>query len=340
MPVTHAMPPDEAAARSVAGTLGPTTQSTAGGANTREPAAPPPMPAGQLMSQPSPVSTPETQSTDAAPLAASPPMAGDASTAAEPPRWSPATPRKQPATRSRSRAFGPPIRTRLGGMFYFVNLALYLRLYSDEDNLSLSPWDFVALVGGALLGDAALDDDPVWALLAELAGRTPDEPPGAGFMPPTEWRLPPAWLAPFEATALARASEDRLVISHPEGFVIVDVEARGDRTSQLAAELAPYGIAGAAANAALLTPLDAPLDRWLAWLVPYLRARLRRVLAVDDAGLPALLLAHPARVHVTDTHLDVVLPLDILPIEIRIAGLDRDPGWVPAAGRFIAFHFE
>jgi hypothetical protein len=29
-----------------------------------------------------------------------------------------------------------------------------------------------------------------------------------------------------------------------------------------------------------------------------------------------------------------------LPIEIRIAGLDRDPGWVPAAGRFIAFHFH
>jgi len=29
-----------------------------------------------------------------------------------------------------------------------------------------------------------------------------------------------------------------------------------------------------------------------------------------------------------------------LPIELRIAGLDRDPSWVPAAGRFINFHFE
>ena len=26
--------------------------------------------------------------------------------------------------------------------------------------------------------------------------------------------------------------------------------------------------------------------------------------------------------------------------EIRMAGLDRDPGWVPAAGRVISFHFE
>jgi hypothetical protein len=28
-----------------------------------------------------------------------------------------------------------------------------------------------------------------------------------------------------------------------------------------------------------------------------------------------------------------------LPLQIRFAGLDRDPGWVPAAGRFITFHF-
>lgn len=152
--------------------------------------------------------------------------------------------------------------------------------------------------------------------------------------------MPPAWLAPFEAAARAGASGDRLVIAHPDGFVIVDVEARGDRASQLAAELAPYGIAGAVADAARPASPPAPLDRWLGWLVPYLRARLRRVLAVDDAGLPALLLTHPARVHVTDTHVDVVLSLDALPIEIRIAGLDRDPGWVPAAGRFLAFHFE
>jgi hypothetical protein len=25
---------------------------------------------------------------------------------------------------------------------------------------------------------------------------------------------------------------------------------------------------------------------------------------------------------------------------VRLAGLDRDPGWVPAAGRRVAFHYE
>jgi hypothetical protein len=336
--VTHPTPPDEAAAMPVAGALGPATGRQAGGATPREPAAHRPGAAGQHMSQPSPALAPEARGADAAPPAA-PPTAGDVSSEAAPPSWSPATPPRQPATRSR-RAFGPPTRTRLGGLFYLVNLALYLRLYGDDDNLVLSPWDLVALVGRALLGDAAGVDDPVWALLAELAGRTADQPPGTGFAPPTEWRLPPAWLAPFEATALASAPGDRLVIWHPEGFAIVDVAARGDRASQVATELAPYGVAGVAAGGPPLAPPDAPLERWLGWLVPYLRARLRRVLAVDDAGLPARLLAHAARVHVTDTHLDVVLPLDALPIEIRIAGLDRDPGWVPAAGRFLAFHFE
>jgi hypothetical protein len=43
---------------------------------------------------------------------------------------------------------------------------------------------------------------------------------------------------------------------------------------------------------------------------------------------------------VTATRVDVVFELKRLPLEVRMAGLDRDPGWVPAAGRFVAFHFE
>jgi hypothetical protein len=52
------------------------------------------------------------------------------------------------------------------------------------------------------------------------------------------------------------------------------------------------------------------------------------------------LLVHPARATASETQLDVFLSLDELPISIRVSGLDRNPGWVPAAGRFVAFHFE
>jgi hypothetical protein len=43
---------------------------------------------------------------------------------------------------------------------------------------------------------------------------------------------------------------------------------------------------------------------------------------------------------VTATHVDVLFQLAGLPVEVRLSGLDRDPGWVPAAGRFVAFRYE
>jgi hypothetical protein len=43
---------------------------------------------------------------------------------------------------------------------------------------------------------------------------------------------------------------------------------------------------------------------------------------------------------VTETRLDVTFALERLPVEVRLSGLDRDPGWVPAAGRYVAFNYE
>lgn len=83
------------------------------------------------------------------------------------------------------------------------------------------------------------------------------------------------------------------------------------------------------------------LDAWLEWLLPYLRARLCRGLGLASTGeLAQLLLLQSARVHVSDAHVDVKLVLSELPIAVRRAGLDRDPGWLPSAGLFLAFHFD
>ena len=71
---------------------------------------------------------------------------------------------------------------------------------------------------------------------------------------------------------------------------------------------------------------------WLTELLPNIRTRLGK--------LTNLLLHHHAKVIITATHLDVFFALNQHPIELRISGLDRDPGWVPAAGRFIAFHYD
>jgi hypothetical protein len=82
------------------------------------------------------------------------------------------------------------------------------------------------------------------------------------------------------------------------------------------------------------------LKKWLAQLVPLVRRRLRLAFGLNQTGNPGpLLVAHAGFVRVTPTHIDVTFALAELPLMIRIAGLDRDPGWVPAAGRLVAFHF-
>jgi len=49
---------------------------------------------------------------------------------------------------------------------------------------------------------------------------------------------------------------------------------------------------------------------------------------------------YPAEIALSATGVHVHLSLASLPLALRVAGLDRDPGWIPAAGRSLAFHFQ
>jgi hypothetical protein len=252
------------------------------------------------------------------------------------------------------------IETKLGGIFYLINIALFLELYGDftmpqEPGLSLDIWDFLSLFGAEL--NEKFDEDSVSRLLRRMAGRTEDEALGQGFEPPQEWRLPPRWLASFPEPALCEweARAGRLRVRHTEGFFLLDVRLKSDETldaeeirARLLHEMEAYGACAnlelrAVASQGLpetLSERDA-LQRWLGWLVPFVCARLRRALplAADEAPW-SFLFEHAARVRVSATHLDVFFELAALPLEIRLAGIDRDPGWIPAAGKYIAFHYE
>jgi hypothetical protein len=165
------------------------------------------------------------------------------------------------------------IWSQFGAVCYFINLGLYLHLYGDftaplQPGLDLPIWDFVALITEQIIGDE-ITRDPIWSLLAQLAGRAEDESPGAHFDPPGHDSLP-AWL-----------------------------------------------------EALMLT----------------VRPRLELALGVANKELPRFF-TQPGRIVATATRLDVYFALADLPIEIRLSGLDRDPGWVPAAGKFISFHYE
>ena len=232
------------------------------------------------------------------------------------------------------------VRTELGGVFHLVPLAQALGLYGDfttpaEPGIQLGLWDFVTLLGTRLL-TRPLPRDPVWALLAELAGRRPGPPPGRGFRPPAVWRVPQAWLAPFSPGGTWRYSVegDRTVLLHPAGFPVVD-----GRGIDLQRQLRRYGARPA-------RPSVAPggggtaREQWLDHVASYLRARLAIALGVGRRGAADLAFRRPARVLVTDSRLDVISALADLPIVVRLAGLDRDPGYVPAVDRSLWFHFE
>jgi hypothetical protein len=88
-------------------------------------------------------------------------------------------------------------------------------------------------------------------------------------------------------------------------------------------------------------PSGETLAIWLARVCHDVKARAIAALDLDDGcDLRSLVLNHPARIETTATRLDAHFSLAKHPIALRIAGLDRDPGWVPAGGRGIYFHYD
>lgn len=246
------------------------------------------------------------------------------------------------------------LTTAHGGVFFLVNLALSLGLYGDftqprGDNLALPLWDLLALCADRWLGDEERDL-PLHGLLAQLAGRDATEPPATGFEPPADWRLPVPWLRPWAAQRGGwrwHENGGRLQLRHPAGFLVLDVERRAVAVRrQLAAEVAPYR----ATQRLRLWPQPSgqaspqaggALDRWCQALLPFLAHRLARAVGLQDsAAAVRQVCAVPARIALSPARLDVHMRLADLPITVRCAGLDRDPGWIPAAGHDLRFHFS
>lgn len=260
--------------------------------------------------------------------------------------WTGQAPRHEPAL--------PPalfervyfVDTGLGGIFYLLNVALALGLYGDftaprARGLALSIWQFSALVADALLAGRQ-KRDPVWALLADLAGPDP-----RAFSGTPEWHLDPAWLDAFPEPRTWRwsADGDRVRVRHPAGFFIVDVQQLPGQppVDQVHAEVERYRAVCPfrLARARPTRPrIEAPLARWTRWHAAYMRARLGRALDVSASRAGPLLLRHRARVQVSLSQVDMSFSLADLPIAIRLSGLDRDPGWIPSADRIVSFRYE
>lgn len=229
------------------------------------------------------------------------------------------------------------IETGYAGCFYLVNTGIALGLYGDflspaEPGIDLPIWDFMAIVGHDFCGPA-VKEDPLWAFLAALSGREVTEEPGKSFTPPADWRMPREWLQAFPERDnwIASHTGNRFQLVHPRGFAVVDVPGDDSVDPIALSGLYPFD-PSSMRQSGIPCAFASPFERWRRHLVAYLVARL--------GPLAWALCARHGRVELTSAHLDVIFPLQEIDIDIRCSGLDRDPGWVPAAGRFIAFHYE
>lgn len=260
-----------------------------------------------------PASAPQAD-TDPAPSMAAPPPAASA--------------RREPTLTP----FLPPdarFETGFGGLFFLVNAFIALGLYPDftqplGTRLDPSPLWLADRIGRFWFG-ARYRADPLAGWIAAYAA--------SGELPRI-WRAEPEWLTGFETPAAPRLAiqQGRATLWHPAGFPLRDEEQA--RAPHRPRRLAGFRRPRIARTAPARLPAK-PADRWAACLALYLDARLRLL-----CGSGLSLLALPARIQTRDLDLSARFALDRHPVQLRIAGLDRNPGWQPAEGRAIAFVFE
>ena len=99
---------------------------------------------------------------------------------------------------------------------------------------------------------------------------------------------------------------------------------------------------------ALGLPEDEPIARFLTAqdldttappsLIASLLAEIETIYRPD--GPWPLPLRQSGRLLATETHLDLEFATVDVDVELRLAGLDLDPGWVPWLGRVVAFHYD
>ena len=247
------------------------------------------------------------------------------------------------------------LSTTYGGLFYVLNAALALGVYGDftaprTQGIALSPWDLLARLGLHWFG-RAFRRDPLWALLADVAGRSPRRAPSWRIDPPLRWEPGDDWLRAWAPIAMLDHGVDRragrLQVLHPDGFAVFDVprDTRLRPAAQARALcLTRAGAARARLRPATTMPKALPGDpglRWLHRFADYLAARFMRALGTSSPRKAVVLLCrHAADVRCDASRVEIALPLASLPLPVRIAGLDRDPGWIPAAGRDVRFHFS
>ncbi|MBZ5621148.1 MAG: hypothetical protein LAQ69_20840 [Acidobacteriia bacterium] len=231
--------------------------------------------------------------------------------------------------------------TQAGGVLYLIHLLRQAELLRRFET-GLGGWELLELVVRCLLGPAfwKIAADPVWAALAELDEREPEVPAGTGFQAQMEYAAPESWLRDLpDCRPLVRFRARGVELWRPEGFLILDSPAGGVPAGSSVVPLSAgqrRGLRTAAAVWPVCFPLAPELRRFLHFVLPYARWRLRTVLR--GASLEEVCLRR-GKLILSSSHVDLVMGMRQISVPVRMAGLDANPGWVPELGRVVTFHF-
>jgi hypothetical protein len=241
---------------------------------------------------------------------------------------------------SRLRADTDAAPTGYAGLLFLLPLVSALeidRAILDEPLLSDAPGLLPILYHVAVRLAPEAWADPVALALADS-----DAPPfawGGGEADRPDAPEKPV-MDEARAAAVLRAEARVVAAAHRHGLA-----AGADVPAEQAAIAALRARAEARLPASLVLPawLDELCTRFAARIAGLLRLRLGPLEEEHnpDPGFEAVLIrviARSGRIVRTRTHLDVLLPLDGVDLDVRRAALDVDPGWVPFLGRIVRFH--
>ena len=222
------------------------------------------------------------------------------------------------------------------GLMFLINPLIQLGFCRDfglvtDDALDLSPFATIDALGRHWFGNK-FQSDPVHGLLSKS-----HQPAGYN----KAFALPRPQIFDFAGVELKLVRDRRrLTIWHRDGAPLRDMPAATPRRKvRAAAKLLGSGKLpgrGVRAQKGLRLP-QSSARRWTAALARLLEWRL----ATAIMGYPVQIrqLCLPGSFAIREGKINVEIALDNLPFAVRIAGLDRDPGWLMKEGRSLAFVF-
>jgi hypothetical protein len=262
----------------------------------------------------------------------------------------------------------PASTTDLGGVLFLINMMLHLDLPECFEagwllDSQVGPWGVLELLARGMLArhSAAWQADPLWDTLAALDGRPPATRPGEHFNNHPDYQIPPEWLRqpggqPGATRCFWSSTDERVRLWSAQGFLLYERFLSTPDPAHIARAMlsaclrepdtielihaADADAPLAAPGGPLLDGMNPQLYRWLTLVLPFIERRLELALGVEAAQTAEALLLRPGQLFLTHMYLDLVMPMSAVTIPVRLAGLDRDPGWLPPFGRVIRFHFE